>query len=64
MSLTKSNQELMDEIQVLREIAFDLYQSLDTMKIIVNYYSLDIDGDVEIAEEAMNAFNKYNEEQV
>ena len=60
----KSKQDLIDEIEALREIAFDLYRSLDAMKIIVDYHSLDTEGDIEIAEEAMDKFNEYTKEKL
>jgi hypothetical protein len=60
----KSKQDLMDEIDQLREIAFDLYRSLSIMTKTVDYNSLDIDGDVGIAEEAMDKFNQYTKEKL
>ena len=60
----KSKQDLMDEIDELREIAFDLYRSLSIMTNIVDYNSLDINGDVGIAEEAMDKFNEYTKEKL
>jgi len=60
----KSKQDLMDEIDQLREIAFDLYRSLSIMTKTVDYNSLDIDGDVGVAEEAMDKFNKYTKEKL
>jgi hypothetical protein len=60
----KSKQDLMDEIDELREIAFDLYRSLSIMTKTVDYNSLDIDGDVGIAEEAMDKFNEYTKEKL
>jgi len=60
----KSKQDLMDEIDELREIAFDLYRSLSIMTKTVDYNSLDINGDVGVAEEAMDKFNEYTKEKL
>ena len=59
MSVIKSNQELIDELGLLRAIARNLYRSLDVMTQTVDYNGLDVGGDVENAEECMNRFSHY-----
>lgn len=55
----KTKEELMSELGLLRAMARNLYFALDVMTKIVDYNSLDSDGDIEAAEEAMHNFSHY-----